>query len=223
MASKREINSQYDLIAEDYVNNQRGFFTGKDDWTRSKLKQELKKYKGKKILDIGCGAGDDIKWCEENGIEAYGVEYSEKMLNLAKNNVAYPENVKIGDYESIPFDDNYFDLVMGRFSLHYLKNFELAYKEIGRVLKSGGQLLIVASNPTYDTLKLQETDGDGLISVNLYGGRVVVKFPPHTLTDYFSREFFRQFVLQEIIESESVDAENPLKIPETLYFKAVKL
>jgi ubiquinone/menaquinone biosynthesis C-methylase UbiE len=221
MKNKSEI-SQYESIASEYVGNQREFFSDKTDWTRVKLHKILKEFRNKKILDIGCGAGDDVKWCIENGIEAYGIESSKKMLDIAQKNVQKQDSIYAGSYEEIPFDDGYFDLVMGRFSLHYLKNFDVAYREIFRVLKSNGVLIIIASHPTYDAIKANDVDREGLISVKLYDGKVTVKFPPHGLKDYFSSEFFKHFILQEVDETESVDTDNPLKVPETLFYKCIR-
>jgi ubiquinone/menaquinone biosynthesis C-methylase UbiE len=214
--------SHYDDIGQEYVNNQRNFFTDKEDWTRKKLRSELVKFTKKKILDIGCGAGDDLKWCEEQHIDGFGIDTSEKMLELARSTVKNPQCIQQGDYEAIPYPSEHFDLVMGRFSLHYLNSFRQAYLETARVLKKGGTLILIVSHPFFDTYISTESGEKEIISVPLYEGKVVVKFPPHKLADYFSSTFLSLFDLQEVVESESVDAVNPRKIPETLYFMAVK-
>lgn len=215
-----EVLKQYEEGGEDYIRNQRTFFADKEDWTRKKIRGVLKETTGK-VLDIGCGAGDDIKWCEENGIEAYGIDPSEKMVGLAKNTVGHKDKVQVGEYEKIPFLDQTFDLVMGRFSLHYLKDFSLAYKETARVLKIGGKLMLIVSHPTFDSLTINKTKEE-LVSVKLYEGKVVVKFPPHKVGDYFSKQFLQNFDLQEVSESESIDADNLNKVPETLFYTATK-
>lgn len=212
--------SQYNNIGENYVSNQRNFFQNKEDWTRNKLRSELGG-SGLVILDVGCGGGDDMKWAEGKGHEVHGIDPSEKMVQLAKSNVGHPDRVHVGSYESIPFPDEYLDMVMGRFSLHYLEDFSKAYKEITRVLKKGGKLLQVVSHPTFDQYTISQTK-EKLVSVKLYNGKITVTFPPHHLSDYFSEQFLASFDLQEIDESDSVDAENPAHIPETLYFFAIK-
>jgi len=212
---------QYQEMGEDYTNNQRTFFADKEDWTRTAFRSELQKVRSGLVLDIGCGAGDDVKWCEENGIKAFGIDPVDKMCQLAKETINQPENIKLGSYEDIPFANQYFDLVMGRFSLHYLKDFRAAYREIARVLKTGGQLLLTVSHPTFDAFRISRTK-EKLVSVKLYNGKVSVKFPAHHLKDYFSTTFFGLFDLQDIKESASIDADNPDKIPETLFYTAKK-
>lgn len=216
----QEILKQYDVMGKDYVSFQRKFFSNKGDWTRTKLRAELKQAKGP-VLDIGCGAGDDVKWCESNGIEAFGIEPSETMCELAKENVAHPENIKVGGYENIPFSDNYFELVMGRFSMHYLNKFSKAHQEMARVLQPGGKLLLIVSHPIFDAFTISRTR-EQLVAVKLYEGKVTVTFPPHNLTDYLSKEFLQLFNLKELSESASIDAENPERIPETLFIVAEK-
>lgn len=196
------------------------FFSDKEDWTRTVIREELKKTSGP-VLDIGCGAGDDVKWCEANNIEAFGIEPSKTMLNIAKSNVRLPEKILAGSFEKIPFQDNYFELIMGRFSLHYLNNFTKAYSEIFRVLKKGGTLLLTVSHPIFDAFNISKYKKE-LVEVKLYEGKVTVKFPPHDLSDYFSKNFLNMFELSEIMESPSIDAVNPDQIPETLYIKAIK-
>lgn len=220
--TKNSQAQQYDEMGEQYIQNQRSFFSGRHDWTREKIQGELRDKSGVKLLDIGCGSGDDIRWCEENEIEAYGIDSSEKMLQLAKGTVSHPERIRFGHYESIPFDAGVFDIVMGRFSLHYLRDFSNAYKEMARVLKPNGYLLQIVSHPVYDALKIVETGDEDRISVTLYDGEVIVEFPPHSITDHFSPTFFDLFQLLELDETESVDAENPHKVPETLFYKAMK-
>ncbi|QQG49652.1 MAG: class I SAM-dependent methyltransferase [Candidatus Berkelbacteria bacterium] len=215
-----EMLKQYDTMGKDYVNYQRKFFSNKEDWTRTKLRAELKRVKGP-VLDIGCSAGDDVKWCEGNGIEAFGIEPSETMYELAKENVGHPENIKIGGYENIPFSDNFFGLIMGRFSMHYLNKFSKAHREMARTLKPGGKLLLAVSHPIFDTFTISRTR-EALVAVKLYGGKVTVTFPPHNITDYLSEEFMQLFDLKELDESASIDAENPEQIPETLFITAKK-
>lgn len=217
----KDVLDQYDNIGEAYINNQRMFFASKDDWSRNQLRAHLIRVGNGKILDIGCGAGDDIKWCEENALDAYGIDPSKKMCQLAKNFVSSPEKIMLGDFENIPFPDSSFDLVMGRFSLHYLKDFSKAYVEISRVLKKDGIVLLIVSHPTYDSVHQSET-ADEMISVRLYDGKVTVRFPRHSLADYFSDTFLGLFDLRELNETNSVDADNPRRVPETLFYAAVK-
>ncbi|MEK7579213.1 MAG: class I SAM-dependent methyltransferase [Patescibacteria group bacterium] len=212
--------NQYDSIGEEYTRQQREFFAGSLDWPREKIRKHLVDIRDKKILDIGCGGGDDMVWCQEQGADVYGIDPSEKMLDLAREKIADTTRVQSGGYTDIPFPDSSFDFVFGRFSLHYLPTFEDAYREVARVMKPGGILLETVNHPTFDVFALEGVTDKSLITLKLFNGKVTIQFPPHTLKDYFSDTFFRLFDLQEIDESESVDAENPRNLPETLFFMA---
>jgi len=217
---EEKIRKQYDDIGREYVRHQRGFFAQKDDWTRLKMQAELKAVNTGRVLDIGCGGGDDVKWCEEQGIEAYGIDESATMCDIARETVAHPQRIQQGDYEHISFPDQYFDVVFGRFSLHFLTALALAYKETARVLKPHGKLLIAVSHPAFDAMRMLEAKNQSVISMNLYNDAVTVTFPPHKLSDYFSGTFFEFFELQEI--GESPDEGSARNVPKTLYFKAAK-
>lgn len=216
------LKMQYDQIGEEYTRQQKEFFGEKLDFPRRKIRKYLKDISGEKVLDIGCGGGDDVLWCEEQGAEAYGIDPSEKMVKLAISKVKNKERIKSGSYTKIPFPNNYFDFAFGRFSLHYVPKLDEAYNEMARVLKPNGTLLQVVSHPTFDSFMLQNSEDKSLISVKLFNGKVTVKFPPHNLKDYFSKTFLRWFDLKEVDETESDDAENPNKFPETLFIMALK-
>lgn len=220
--SHSEEGSQYNQMGGSYDSHQKQFFGDKLDWTREKLHKKLSNIQDKKVLDIGCGGGADVRWCEEQGAEVYGVDPSEKMCELARQATINPDHIQQGSYENLPFDDATFDIIFSRFSFHYLKGFIKAYEEMARVLKEGGELLMIVSHPTYDAVAVAESSDKSLVSVKLYDGKVTVQFPLHHLTDYFSPDFFKLFELKEIDETESVDAENPHQLPETLFYRAIK-
>ena len=103
------------------------------------------------ILDIGCGGGKTIHTLSKmtpTG-KIYGIDYSEKAVkNSIKSNRSAVKNGKVmihrASVSSIPFDDNFFDLITA-FQTHYfwpdLKN---DIKEAFRVLKPNGSFMIVA-------------------------------------------------------------------------------
>ena len=220
MTEEEYTSKQYDQIGRQYISNQKEFFSVRKDWSREKLHTALNSVRGKKMLDIGCGGGADVLWLEEKGTEVYGIDISSSMLELARKTVKDPENIQEGSYEKIPFADNFFDIIMGRFSLHYLKNLDDSYKEIARVLKPCGIFVQLVSHPVFDASLVPNDEGK--IKVELYEGKVIVEFFSHALTDYFSPTFLNLFDLKEIDENESVDAKNPNHLPEILFYKAIK-
>jgi len=90
-----------------------------------------------RILDIGCGKGFQIKEIKEllPNAEIVGLDVSEYALQNAHPDIK--DCLVLGSAESLPFESNYFDLVISINTLHNLYNYQLhdALKEIQRVGK----------------------------------------------------------------------------------------
>ena len=104
------------------------------------VKEMIKHYdlpRNPKILDVGCGKGyllyDFLKVLPEADI--YGLDISSYALKNAKKEIK--DKLILGNAQKLPWEDNYFDLVISINTLHCLYNFELeqALKEIERVGK----------------------------------------------------------------------------------------
>jgi len=220
-----EIKRQYDKIGPSYIKGQNSFFSKRGDWCRIATAKHLKNVKGKKILDIGCGGGVDLKIFEQKGAKVYGLDPSKVMVEVCKKKVKNPENIKVGEYEKIPFPNKSFNIVFGRFSLHYLNKFDKAYKEISRVLAPKGVLFLIVSHPVFDLTYLLEKKhrNSKIISICLYNNKVKITFPPHTLRDYFSPQFFKLFNLIGLEEYEEEELKNKKSvIPGALMYFAQK-
>tara|TARA_B100000212_G_C27380943_1_gene537023 strand:+ start:1297 stop:2088 length:792 start_codon:yes stop_codon:yes gene_type:complete len=95
---------------------------------------------GSKILDVGCGTGDQLKIFEKIGFDAYGLDPAPDMITIAKKNVIDPSKISLGSCEHLPFDNNTFDCVVMVEVLRYFdsKSIDKALEEARRVLKPGG-------------------------------------------------------------------------------------
>jgi len=98
-----------------------------------------------KILDIGCGTGHLAGELMKRGYEAWGVDYSEGMVQYAREHYD-PNRFQVGDIEHIQFPDNTFDGVMCLGVVEYLGSDEPALREMRRVLKPGGYAVITTPN-----------------------------------------------------------------------------
>ena len=97
------------------------------------------------MLDVGCGAGDDVRWFRSQGARPVGVECGEAMRARAVD--ADPEHADayvdaVG--QELPFDDASFDLVNFSASLHHvpMEHISTALGEASRVLRPGGTVYI---------------------------------------------------------------------------------
>lgn len=102
------------------------------------------------ILDVGCGGGKTISKLAQLAPQGkvYGIDYSVDMVKFSKkiNKTLISQNrVEIleGMVEKISFEDDFFDLVTAVETYYFWSNLLGSFKEIYRVLKSGGKLLLV--------------------------------------------------------------------------------
>jgi ubiquinone/menaquinone biosynthesis C-methylase UbiE len=97
---------------------------------------------GTRYLDAGCGSGMSAQLAAARGAEVFGVDAAEAMLSIARSRV--PTGCfRQGDLEELPFADEMFDVVTGFNSLQYAGNPVAALREVGRVAKRGGLIVVM--------------------------------------------------------------------------------
>ena len=116
-------------------------------------------YKDKTVLDMGCGTGEYALWYASNGAkEVTGVDLSEGSLALAnqKKNESAIDNVTFHRMNvlELDFPDNSFDYVYSVGVLHHTGDPETGLKEMCRVVKPGGVIVISLYN-TYSRIVLR--------------------------------------------------------------------
>jgi arsenite methyltransferase len=100
------------------------------------------------VLDIGCGKGTTaIFLCEKHNCRVIGIDLSDKMISFCRSKIRTKQLIEkmsfiLGDGESLPFSDSSFDTVISECSFSLFLDKERAANEIGRVLKTGGKLLM---------------------------------------------------------------------------------
>jgi|BarGraIncu01122A_1022018.scaffolds.fasta_scaffold40900_1 ubiquinone/menaquinone biosynthesis C-methylase UbiE len=111
------------------------------------------------FLDIGCGTGWAIgqvaKLVDYKG-SFYGVDLSPRMIEKAKENFKVNNNFHFinANSESIPLDDNLFDIIICTNSFHHYLNPNKAMKEIFRLLKPDGKIFILDPTADYWFIKI---------------------------------------------------------------------
>ena len=108
--------------------------------------EEVKITNRTRILDFGCGTGNYANMLQRlTRAKVYGIEPSDGMREKA---IAKNVNITVvkGDHKNIPFEDSYFDFVYMTDVIHHIPDIEMMFKEIGRVLKSGGSLCIATQS-----------------------------------------------------------------------------
>jgi len=117
---------------------------------RRRIVNELKKYELRGVLiDVGCGSGNLIVEIAQNfeEVKLLGIDISSDVLDLAQkranlNEVNEKVKFKNGSVEKLPLLDNTADFIVSSFSLHHWSDSKKALRELVRVLKKEGILLI---------------------------------------------------------------------------------
>ena len=149
-AKKQQVEEMFDSIAARYDLMNRLFSAGIDMKWRKKTIGLLKKLEPKTVLDMATGTADmAILACRLlDSDKITGLDLSVEMLELGRKKVEKEglankiELVK-GDGEAISFPDNSFDAVMVAFGVRNFENLENGLREMLRVLKPGGKLVIL--------------------------------------------------------------------------------
>nr|QFG74337.1 MAG: methyltransferase domain protein [Megaviridae environmental sample] len=119
------------------------------------------KSEGSDILDIGCGNGRNMEYSNYNFT---GVDNCKEFISICTNKNL---NAIECDMTSLPFETNSFDSIISIASFHHLANHdrrELAVKEMSRVLKNDGNILLsVWSKDQSHNKKLNFTYGDNYV------------------------------------------------------------
>lgn len=106
-------------------------------------------YKGKKILEIGCGLGTMLSNWAKNGANCTGVDLNPTSITQTERRfdlLGLKASVSLQDANKLSFKDNEFDYVYSWGVLHHSPNLELSIKELMRVLKPGGGFGIMLYN-----------------------------------------------------------------------------
>ncbi len=144
----------HDLEISSSVPGSKEFFADLDQYHFEKLHHlprliDFEGYRGKKVLDVGCGAGTDLVRFAKGGALVTGVDLSSSAIALAKQNVAQQgltADLREADGEHLPFDDNAFDVVFAHGVVQYTAHDQALVDECRRVLKPGGTAVFQVYN-----------------------------------------------------------------------------
>jgi ubiquinone/menaquinone biosynthesis C-methylase UbiE len=106
---------------------------------------------GADVLDVGCGAGELVRWLRDRGARPVGLECGEEMRARAIGaDPGHADSYVDGVAQDLPFDDGSFDAVVFSASLHHvpIDAMPAALAEARRVLRPGG--IVVVHEPAIE-------------------------------------------------------------------------
>lgn len=152
MINEDSSTRSWNAIAESWVlhadkNDYRNFFL------MPRMLEMLGDVAGRRILDLGCGEGGYSRELKRRGADVVGVDGSETLIRIARERAA-SENVDVqficanaNALNTIAAND--FDIVVAAMSLMDVEDYPGAVREIRRVLRSGGSLLMSIMHPCF--------------------------------------------------------------------------
>ena len=111
---------------------------------------------GDRVLDVGCGTGSLLSALlhREPDIAAAGVDISPAMLEVARTKLDPSVPLVAAGAERLPFSDATFDIVVSSSSMHYWREVDVALREIVRVLRPDGHLVLTDWCTDYLTVRV---------------------------------------------------------------------
>ncbi len=110
---------------------------------------QFTRFREKKVLEVGIGAGSDFLQWVRAGAHVYGIDLTQEAIDNVKNRLRLynlQAKVQVADAESLPYQDNSFDLVYSWGVIHHSPDTKQCLREIVRVCKPGGTIKIMIYN-----------------------------------------------------------------------------
>lgn len=218
--------SHYDCepFYSNYTNMRRNRVNANDLIEKPALEPLFPDFRGKRVLDLGCGMGGYVVDYMAEAEHVDAVDVSSKMLahledalqKLGRNNV---RTVKCS-IEEFDYEPDRYDVVISTLAFHYVKDLERAFHAISSSLRKGGVFLFNVEHPVltatrnvgwednekggYDHWRFDDYFDRGERSSKWYG--MEVKKQHRTFQDYFDLLTAAGFVVERIVEPEPNNA-----------------
>lgn len=172
--------------------------------------KRFKQFSGEKILDIGCGYGFFTDYFRSIGANAFGIDGSEKMIEIAKKR--YPmTSFSVADItKPLDIESGQFEMIFSNQVFMDIENIDFVFSECSRLLKTGGILYYSIVHPAfYDCQWINDENGYKYAKViekyiehyhftNEFWGETYHFHRP--LSYYLNTAVKNGFILKEIIE-----------------------
>jgi len=247
LCKKEDIKKEWNDAAESWVD----FVRKGKDYYRDELNNPaafklIGDIKGRLVLDLACGEGYNTRILARKGTKVTGVDFSEKLTELAKQEEAKEKlgiNYHVLNVTDLKeFSSNHFDLVTCFMSLQDIENYKKTISEVARVLRDRGRFVFSIPHPCFETII---ADGKRISTTKRYLGaakypvqwkmeRLVKPFTTtsfhRTLTDYFDALYKSKLCVLRLVEprptQKGLRKHPPLRevllIPQSIIIESIK-
>lgn len=203
---KSTLSKQYNAIAEGFINQRENFNKFSDIKLIENTLPMLNNCTHS--LDFGCGDGKDILCLQSLGMKCAGVDSSSEMVKVAKENTG--ADIRLEDFANTSFEDKSFDLITSKWAIQTSPHIDPIYKEAARLLKRNGYIVFLVVHPIRQFIEKKKQGKDyfkkEVVDSVLFDGAITVQEPSHTLTEYLSETFLKNFSLLKIEEGSEFPA-----------------
>ncbi|MFD1045581.1 methyltransferase domain-containing protein, partial [Kibdelosporangium lantanae] len=160
-----EIHQQIELLVPGYANfGTDGFSEQLYYYTLRAVPMAAEDFQDKHVLEVGSGVGGGLNFLSRlvGGATFTGVDLSPGAVDRANGSFSRGDRLRFvcGDAESLPFEDDSFDVVINVESSHNYPNLPGFFSEVARVLRPGGHLSVVDIFTDYRTKLFEEAKSD---------------------------------------------------------------
>jgi ubiquinone/menaquinone biosynthesis C-methylase UbiE len=153
-----ESRQYFDIVAPQWDNLREGFFS---EAVRERAFVAAGAVAGKIAADVGAGSGFVTEGLLKRGLRVIAIDRSAAMLEEMRRKFGEGGAVeyRIGEAESLPLEDGSVDYVFANMVLHHVESPPAAIREIARILKPGGRLVITdLDRHDFDFLRTEHCD-----------------------------------------------------------------
>jgi len=146
---------------------------------------------GMRVLDLGCGTGRYCLLLANQGASVVGVDPAVQMIEQAKRKTINLPSIKLlcGTLDQMNFPDGAFDLVVSALTLSHITDLEPTFREVVRVLKSDGRMVISDIHPYWPI-----SSHDYVEFFDETGKEFRIPEYPHLIEEYW--QLFKKFGLR---------------------------
>jgi ubiquinone/menaquinone biosynthesis C-methylase UbiE len=151
----------------------------------------------RRALDLGCGTGRHALWLAGQGARVTAVDFSQGMLDQARlKQGAHAVTWLVHDlHQPLPFDDHAFDTAVSGLVLEHIRDLNLFFQQAGRVLTTGGNLVVSAMHPAMMLRGTQARFTDPQSGDVVSPGSL-----PHQISDFLTAALSANLHLEHISE-----------------------